>query len=167
MSAPAEPLPGEPMSIEVEGEKATLIFRRLLRHPPEVVWKAITDPAEMRQWFQATATIEGRVGGRVDLVQVQGRYRAHMTGHVRAWQPPRLLEFDAHVAPQERLPEAIDGVIRWELFPRAGGTLLVLTFRGLSKPVATLFAGGLKGFLARLEAQLDGHPLPGWEPTDE
>ncbi len=71
------------------------------------------------------------------------------------------------MAPQERLPEAIDGVIRWELFPRAGGTLLVLTFRGLSKPVATLFAGGLKRFLARLEAQLDGHPLPGWEPTDD
>ncbi len=43
----------------------------------------------------------------------------------------------------------------------------MLTFRGLSKPVATLFAGGLKGFLARLEAQLDGHPLPGWEPADE
>ncbi len=76
------------------------------------------------------------------------------------------LKFDAHVAPQERLPEAIDGVIRWKLFPRAGGTLLVLTFRGLSKPVATLFAGRLKGFLARLEAQLDGHPLPGWEPKD-
>ncbi len=165
MSAPAEPPAGEPMSIEVEGEKATLIFRRLLRHPPEVVWKAITDPEEMRQWFHATATIEGRVGGRVDLVQ--GPYLAHVTGHVRVWEPPRLLEFDVHVAPQERLPEAIDGVIRWELFPRAGGTLLVLTFRGLSKPVATLFAGGLKGFLARLEAQLDGHPLPGWEPPDE
>ncbi len=165
MSAPAETAAGEPMSIEVEGEKATLIFRRLLRHPPEVVWKAITEPEALRQWFQATATIEGRVGGRVDLIQ--GPYRAHMTGHVLAWEPPRLLEFDAHVAPQERLPEAIDGVIRWELFPRAGGTLLVLTFRGLSKPVATLFAGGLKGFLARLEAQLDGRPLPGWKPPDE
>ncbi len=165
MSAPAEPPAGEPMSIEVEGEKATLIFRRLLRHPPEVVWKALTDPKELRVWFQATATIEGRVGGRVNLVQ--GPYRAHMTGHVRAWEPPRLLEFDAHVAPQERLPEAVDGVIRWELFPRAGGTLLVLTFRGLSKPVATLFAGGLKGFLARLEAQLDGRTLPGWEPPDD
>ncbi len=165
MSAPAEPFPGEPVSIEVEGEKATLIFRRLLCHPPEAVWEAITDPDSLRQWFQATATIEGRVGGRVDLVQ--GPYRAHTTGHVRAWQPPRLLEFDAHVAPQERLPEAIDGVIRWELFPRAGGTLLVLTFRGLSKPVATLFAGGLKGVLARLEAQLDGRPLPGWEPPGE
>ncbi len=100
-------------------------------------------------------------------MRVQGAYRAHLTGQVRAWEPPRRLEFDVYGAPQERLPEAIDGVIRWELFPRAGGTLLVLTFRSLSKPVATQFAGGLKGFLARLEAQLDGHPLPGWEPADE
>ncbi len=153
------------MSIEVEGEKATLIFRRLLRHPPEVVWKAITDPEELRVWFRATAAIEGRVGGRVDMIM--GPFHTQMTGHVRAWEPPRLLEFDAHVAPQERLPEAIDGVIRWELFPRAGGTLLVLTFRGLSKPVATLFAGGLKGFFARLEGQLDGRTLPGWAPPDD
>ncbi len=100
-------------------------------------------------------------------MRVQGPYRARLTGPVRAWEPPRLLEFDAYVAPQERLPEAIDGVIRWELFPKPGGTLLVLTFRGLSKPVATLFAGGLKGFLARLEAQLDGRKLPGWEPADD
>ncbi len=71
------------------------------------------------------------------------------------------------MAPQERLPEAIDGVIRWELFPRAGGALLVLTFRGLSKPVATRFDGGLKGFIARLETQLDGRTQPGWEPADE
>ncbi len=71
------------------------------------------------------------------------------------------------MAPQERLPEAIDGVIRWELFPRSGGTLIVLTFRGLSKPVATLFAACLKGFLARLEAQLDGRTLPGWAPPSE
>ncbi len=48
-----------------------------------------------------------------------------------------------------------------------GGTLLVLRFRGLPKPVATLFAGGLKGVLARLEAQLGGRPLPGWEPPDD
>ncbi len=65
---------------------------------------------------------------------VPGPYRAHLTGHVRAWEPPRLLEYDAHVAPQERLPEAIDGVIRWELLPRAGGTLLVLTSGACRSP---------------------------------
>ena len=164
MSAPAPSPPADPVSIEVEGEKATLIFRRRLRHPPEVVWQALTDPKALRQWFLTDATIEGRVGGRVDLIQ--GPYRAHATGHVLAWDPPRLLEYDTHVAPQERLPEGIDGVIRWELLPQAGGTLLVLTFRGLSKPLATTFAGGLKGFLARLEAQLDGRTLPEWQPRD-
>ncbi len=112
----------------------------------------------------AEATIEGRVGGRVD--PVRGPYRAHMTGHVREWQPPRLLEYDAHVEAAAGLPGTVDGVIRWELFPRAGGTLLVLTFRGLSKPVAAVFAGGLKRFFARLEALLDGRPLPDPQPGD-
>ncbi len=162
MSAPAEPAEGEPVSIEIEGEKATLIFRRLLRHPPEVVWKAITDPEELRQWFMATATIEGRVGGKVDMIQ--GPYRAHGTGRVRVWNPPRLLEYDFQGAPGGNLPAGLDGVLRWELIPQVGGTLLVLTFRGLSKPIATTLAGGVKGFLVRLEAQLDQRPLPEWRP---
>ena len=162
MSAPSPRSNVEPVSIEIEGEKATLIFRRLLRHPPEAVWRAITNPEELRQWFLATATLEGRVGGRVDLVQ--GPYRAHGTGRVRVWDPPRLLEYDFHGVPGGNLPPGLDGVIRWELVPEAGGTLLVLTFRGLSKPIATTLAGGVKGYLARLEAQLDGRPLPEWRP---
>ena len=143
MSAPAPSPPVDPVSIEVEGEKATLIFRRLLRDPPEVGWKAITDPEALRQWFLAEARIEGRVGGKVDLIQ--GPYRAHGTGRVRAWEPPRLLEYDFHGVAGGNLPPGLDGVIRWELFPQEGGTLLVLTFRGLSKPIATTLAGGVKG----------------------
>ena len=162
MSMRARSPVADSVSIEVEGTKATLIFRRFLRHPPEAVWEAITDAEALRQWFLSEGTIEGRVGGRVDLIQ--GPYRAHARGHVRAGDPPRLLEYDSHGAPQEGLAEGLDGVIRWELTPQPGGTLLVLTFRGLSKPLATVFAGGVKGYLARLEAQLDGRPLPEWRP---
>ena len=162
MSAPASSPAADSVSIEVEGEKATLIFRRLLRHPPEVVWKAITDPEDLRQWFLATATIEGRVGGKVELTQ--GPYRAHGTGHVRAWEPPRLLEYDFHGAPGGNLPGVLNGILRWELIPQPGGTLLVLTFRGISKPLATTLASGVKGFLSRLDAQLDRRALPEWRP---
>src|SRR5437899_12557897 len=45
-------LPGPAAGAEVrkDGEKWTLILVRELRHPPDKVWKALTDPASLREW---------------------------------------------------------------------------------------------------------------------
>ena len=36
-----------PGAVVVEGALATLVFRRRLDHPPEVVWRALTEPSEL------------------------------------------------------------------------------------------------------------------------
>ena len=40
-----------------DGEKWTLILVRELRHSPEKVWQALTDPAHLREW--APFTVDG------------------------------------------------------------------------------------------------------------
>ena len=47
-----EPYMPGPANAQVQkgGEKSTLILVRELRHSPEKVWKAITDPAHLRKW---------------------------------------------------------------------------------------------------------------------
>src|SRR4051812_24333514 len=48
----------------IEGETATLIFRRILAHPPEQVWEAIATPEGLKEWLLCSeARIEGRTGG--------------------------------------------------------------------------------------------------------
>ena len=44
--------PGQPEPVEArdDGARATLVFVRELRHPPETVWAALTDPAQLRAW---------------------------------------------------------------------------------------------------------------------
>ena len=37
--------------IAVEGNHATLTFKRRLQHPIEAVWAAITDPEQRANWF--------------------------------------------------------------------------------------------------------------------
>jgi uncharacterized protein YndB with AHSA1/START domain len=148
--------------MEVEGERATLVLRRFLRHPPAVVWRAITEPGQIRQWNLTIATIDGRTGGTVDLVT--GESRVHATGRILTWEPPRVYEYEWNVAPHEspaRLSE--QSVVRWELRPQGGGTLLVLTHRGLRRKTADVFRHGIPGFVDRLEALLDGRPLPDWD----
>ena len=52
-----------------DGEYTTLIFKCLLYHPPEAVWKAITEPEQLKAWLMcSSARIDGRKGGRVEMV---------------------------------------------------------------------------------------------------
>lgn len=69
-------------AVVVEGKQATLIFRRRLEHPPEVVWKALTDPSELSAWYMTNAVIDGREGGSIDFVS--GPSRLHVTGRILA-----------------------------------------------------------------------------------
>jgi uncharacterized protein YndB with AHSA1/START domain len=48
--------PGEASGAQVrkDGERRTLILARDLRHSPEIVWQALTDPAHLREWAPST-----------------------------------------------------------------------------------------------------------------
>jgi uncharacterized protein YndB with AHSA1/START domain len=60
-------------------EKWTLILVRQLRHSPEKVWQALTDPAQLREWapFDADGSL-GAVGNKVKLTTV-GAPALHVT----------------------------------------------------------------------------------------
>jgi uncharacterized protein YndB with AHSA1/START domain len=152
------PLYGEVTS---DGEFARLFFQRLLPHPPGKVWAAITDPTQLRQWLMAsTAVIDGREGGTTETVAGPSGIRAH--GRILAWDPPRVDEHEWIADPRPEMPQGEHSVVRWELQPVEGGTLLTLTHRRLTRLTAGGFAPGWHAFLDRLERQLAGEPLPDW-----
>lgn len=156
--------PGGPGRIETGPEAATLIFRRRLSHPIEEVWSALTDPAQLRIWYLAEVTREDRPGGRLTMDHPNG---LHATGRVVTWEPPRTYEYEWDLPDGPLRPGGERTIVRWELSPGAGGsTLLVLTHRRLSPPLARVFVRGLPVLLDRLSAQLAGAPLPEefWAP---
>lgn len=148
---------GGPGLLEADGEKSTLRFRRLLRHPIGDVWEAITDPAEVETWFMARVSREDAPGGRLEFEHLGG---VRATGRVREWHPPRVYEYEWNVATAPNLPEGEASIVRWELTPVEGGTLLELTHRRLTRATARTFVRGLGDLLDRLSAHLDGRPLP-------
>jgi uncharacterized protein YndB with AHSA1/START domain len=148
-------------AVVTEGEKATLIFRRRLAHPQEVVWKALTDPSELSKWYMTKAVIEGRVGGAIDFVA--GPSRLHVTGRILTWNPPTVFEHEWKVAPRPELKSGEDAIIRWELRRDGDGTILHLEHRKLNRETALGFAPGTHAFMDRLQAQLNGQPLPNWQ----
>ena len=146
-----------------EGDHATIVFKRLLKHEPGRVWDAITKPEELGQWLMcSSAKIEGKVGGSIDMVS--GPAQFHVTGKILVWDPPHVYEHEWKVAPGPEMPGGEDAVFRYELFPQGSNTLLTVTYRRLTRRTAGGFGPGGHVLLDRMEAQLDGTPLPGWMP---
>jgi uncharacterized protein YndB with AHSA1/START domain len=112
MGALEEYIPGPASGAQVrkEGDKWTLILVRELRHSPEKVWQALTDPAQVREW--APFVVEGNlgtVGAAVKLTWV-GNPLPQKTKVTRA-DAPEVLEYND---------------IRWELETIGSGTRLTL-----------------------------------------
>ena len=65
--------------VRKDGEKWTLVLVRELRHSPEKVWQALTDPAHLREWapFDADRSL-GTAGTTVKLTTV-GAPTPHVT----------------------------------------------------------------------------------------
>src|SRR5205809_7580586 len=110
------PGPANRAQIQKDGEKWTLILVRELRHAPEKVWQALTDPAHLREWapFDADRSL-GAVGTRVKLTTV-GAPKLHVTETtVTRADAPKVLEYNWG-----------GGDVRWELEGTGGGTRLTL-----------------------------------------
>ncbi len=55
--------PADPGTLRTEGGRNILRIQRRLAHPPEKVWRALTDPADLVQWFPAEVRLDLRPGG--------------------------------------------------------------------------------------------------------
>jgi uncharacterized protein YndB with AHSA1/START domain len=123
-------------TIEQTDEMVTCRFERLLRHPPEVVWQAITEPDQIDRWMGTRPEIDLRPGGHYITHHGTGD---RVVDRITRLEPPRLLEhtFWAHVNPSAR--------VTWELSPAGDGCLLVLTHRlsldDVRRAAATVAAG--------------------------
>ena len=102
--------------VRKDGEKWTLVLVRELRHSPEKVWQALTDPVHLREWapFDADRSLD-TVGTTVKLTTV-GAPALHVTEtKVKRADAPKVLEYNWG-----------GNDMRWELEALGSGTRLTL-----------------------------------------
>ena len=135
------PGPANLARVQKDGEKWTLILVKELRHSPEKVWQALTDPAHLREW--APFDVDGNLGkaAAVKLTWV-GAPNPIETKVTRA-DAPRLLEY---------------GDIRWELEAFAGGTRLTL-WTNINRRFISMGAAGWHIAFDSLDYLLNGTPI--------
>jgi uncharacterized protein YndB with AHSA1/START domain len=136
------PGPASGAQVRKDGEKWTLILVRELRHSPERVWQALTDPAHVREWapFDADGNL-GAVGTTVSLTWVgtPTRFEAKVTQA----DAPKLLEY---------------GDFRWELEASGGGTRLTL-WTSIDRRFISMGAAGWHICFDVLDRLLSGTPV--------
>jgi hypothetical protein len=137
-----EPGPASGAQVRKGEEKWTLIFIRELRHPPEIVWQALTDPAHLREWapFEVDGNL-GTAGTTVKLTWV-GTPTPIETRVTRA-DAPKVLEY---------------GDIRWELEGFDSGTRLTL-WTNIDRRFISWGAAGWHIAFDVLDRLLSGNPI--------
>ena len=112
-------MPGPAAGVKVrknEGDQWTLILVRSLKHSPDKVWDALTDPAQLSQWapFDADGDM-GAQGKSVKLTTVGAPSPHVVETIVTRAERPRVLEYNWG-----------GGDVRWELEAVGSGTRLTL-----------------------------------------
>jgi uncharacterized protein YndB with AHSA1/START domain len=136
------PGPASGAEVRKNGEKWALILVRELRHAPEKVWEALTDPAHLREWapFDADGSLSRT--GTVKLTWMGMAPTPIETAVTRA-DSPRLLEYDD---------------MRWELEPSDGGTRLTL-WHNIDRRFISMGAAGWHIAFDVLDRLLAGQPI--------
>lgn len=128
-----------------DGERWTLMVVRELRHPPSLVWQALTDPEQLREWAPFDADRSLAATGPVKLSTVGTPQVSEST--VKRAEEPKLLEhtwghFD----------------LRWELEPLGNGTRLTL-WQNIDRRFISWGAAGWHVCFDVLDHHLGGEPL--------
>lgn len=142
------PGPARGAHVEKNGENWTLVLVRDLRHTPEKVWQALTDPAEIREWapFDADGNL-GAVGNKVKLTTV-GAPALHVTETtVTRADAPRVLEYTWG---------GFD--MRWKLEPLDMGTRLTL-WTNIDRRYISMGAAGWHICIDVMDHLLSGDPV--------
>lgn len=129
---------------QVDRYRWQLRFTRTLGHPQDKVWRAITEPDHLEEWFPTT--IEGdRAAGATLRFRFPGDLAPPMDGEMLAFEPQSLIEF--RWGPD---------LLRIELRPVSEGTELTLLDTLEERGKAARDSAGWHTCLDALEAALAG-----------
>jgi uncharacterized protein YndB with AHSA1/START domain len=126
----------------------TLVFVRELRHPPQNVWAALTEPDQLREWAPFTADRDLTSIGDATLTMIDARTSVELGATVRRAEPPTLLEYVWG-----------DDVLRWELAATDSGTRLTLRHTTKDRDAVPKAAAGWHICLVVADRLLEGQPI--------
>ena len=143
-----KPGPASATLAKTEGESWIFVLAKQLHHPPAMVWKALTDPAHLREWapFDADGDL-GTTGSTVKLTTVGTPQPYVSETKVTRAEEPYVLEYSWG-----------GNDMKWELEDYDGGTRITL-WASINRRYIAMGAAGWQICLDVLDHHLTGTPL--------
>jgi uncharacterized protein YndB with AHSA1/START domain len=126
----------------------SLVFRRELRHPPEKVWAALTEPSQLSEWSPYTADRNLGSLGDATLTMIDRDTTEDLPANVTRADAPTVLEYTLG-----------SDLVRWELAATGSGTRLTLRHTVEDRDWVPKVAAGWHLCLDVAELLLDGRPI--------
>ncbi|HEX8004882.1 MAG TPA: SRPBCC domain-containing protein [Trebonia sp.] len=126
------------------GSRPAVRLERILSDPPPVVWRALTEREQLREWFPSDVIVAGgrwEAGAAISFPFPPEVIDMTLTGEVLAADEPKLLSYTWG-----------EETLRFELYPEGEGTRLVLIDQ-LPPGAAARNAAGWDDCLDRLAGQ--------------
>jgi uncharacterized protein YndB with AHSA1/START domain len=137
---------------EQDAATRTLVIQRELPHPPEKVWRALTEGTLIEQWMLKN-DFRPEVGHRFNFrVDPMPQWDGVIDSEVLAVEPYERLSYTWNAL-------GLESVVTWTLTPKEGGVLLRMEHAGFRPDQDHAYQGanyGWQGFLGKLEPVLAG-----------
>ncbi|MDX1598708.1 MAG: SRPBCC domain-containing protein [Marinobacter sp.] len=133
--------------IRCDGDRICVRLHREIDHPPESVWRMLTDSVCLSQWL-APGVLEQEEGGRIKLDF--GNSGTPIDCCIKAFEPNRRLSYSWSAGNDPERP------LTWELTECHGGTLLSLTLSLPNDHLVAISCAGWDAHLEMLMAALEG-----------
>ena len=124
-----------------ETETRSVVVEREVPHPPEKIWRALTQPRLIEEWLMKTDFRP--------LVSHQFSFRADWGAvdcEVLAIEPLRKLSYTWNAKRAGESGGGLKSIVTWTLTPTEAGTLLRMEQSGFRREQAQYFGGAKQGW---------------------
>lgn len=141
---------------EATAATRSIVIERTMPHPPEKIWRALTQSSLIAEWLMEN-DFEARLGGRFQFrAKPMGNWNGVVDCEITAFEPPRRLVYTWKGGAVQNLGygTALDSIVEWTLTPVAGGTRVRMEHSGFGPRNASAYetmSGGWPRILERLE----------------
>jgi uncharacterized protein YndB with AHSA1/START domain len=137
---------------ELRTETRSVVVEREIAHPPEKIWRALTQPHLIAEWLMKN-DFEPAVGHRFNL---RGDWGGVLDCEVLAIEPNNKLSYTWNFTHDDTAYD-LKSVVTFTLTPTSTGTLLRMEQLGFRPDQKQAYGGakaGWQGFFAKLEQVL-------------
>lgn len=116
--------------------KRDIRLQRVYPHPPQLVWRAITDANLMKQWMQMDNNFKPEVGHRFELRDISGNWDGTLYCEVIHIDPPQQLVYSFKGGAMKH-----ETIVTITLIPQGDGTQLKLEHTGFTGLIDIAISG--------------------------